>query len=111
MSTAAYEALPQHERGVINEFQRNVRAWSGELARLMNHAEALRSYWDGAASDAMALLAADDEIPPDGGGGRDRLKKSEIMTFAAFIDSTLAQNTAENRELWARMGGPDNLLG
>lgn len=108
----AYNDLTAEQKNVLSEYVRLLRAWSGEQARVNNHAEALND--DYAQVQAVLDLLANDDVIADGSGlaGAALLTKAEVISITAHMQGILTNyNTAGHRQMWAKAAGPGNLIG
>jgi hypothetical protein len=108
----AYGDLTVEQQGILSEYVRMIRAWSGEQARVNNHGEALNSGYAQVQSILAELQSSD--VIADGSGlaGAGLLTAGEVTSLTAQMQGVLASyNTAGIRQLWAKSAGPGNLIG
>ena len=107
--------LTESEQTSFLEWHKQLRAVCGEIARLMNHVEALKVEYQGTQNNTdgnMSRLAADDLIPNISGlPGAEIVTKTETLTIAGVLVDLLGSNTAAHRAAYARMCGEIGLIG
>ena len=110
---ALYDGLTREQKGLLQAFLNNVRAWSGEQARVNNHGEAINTDYTAQVSAIIASLDAGEIIPNSSGlAGAASIVKEDLMSVVAHIQGVLTTyNTPEHREAWVKMAGANNLIG
>lgn len=117
---AAYESLTTEQKAAIQSFANNLRAFGGELARLGNHAAAIRDSYDAHISALNALIDANAVIPNTSGfAGVDSLTKEELAALYLLVKDFLTDlssytgglNTAVIRQKLAQAAGVANVIG
>lgn len=109
----AYADLTAEQKGIVGEYVRQMRAATGQLARLCNIFAALDYMYDGQVVTAWASLAAGDIIE-DGSGlaGISALTKAQVAQIANAIQAILTTyDTEALRQLYVRVAGMTNTLG
>jgi len=110
---ATWEQLTDEQRSILAEYTRQLRAATGQLARLCNVFEALNYMYDAQVEDIFPSLDADAVIQDNSGlAGVDDLVESDILGIAVYAIKPFltSYNTPGSRELYVRIAGLVNTL-
>lgn len=101
----------------LADFSRNIRAWIGQFAALMNQADAglKAAYATGDPDGIHAILDAmsPGDVVEDNTGlaGADELDVADVMAIAGYMGTVLnVHNTTARREQYARVAGGTNIV-
>lgn len=107
--------LTESEQTSFLSWMMQTRSVCGEIARLMNHLDALKIEYQGTQNDTdgnVSKLAADDIIPNNTGlDGAENVSKTELLVIAGVMVDLLDFNTPTHRAAYARMCGETGLIG
>jgi hypothetical protein len=111
---AAYSALTAEQQATLQTWLNLLRSWSGEQAKVNNHADAINTMYN--AQIQSILVALDDgAIVPNTSGlaGSVALNvDAEAVTIQSHVQGILTNyNTTDHRQLWAKAAGAPNLIG
>lgn len=110
--------LTQQQQDSLLEWIKLLRTVSGELARTMNHLQALNTEYNGTQSANLAGLDNDDVIPLDSNyDGAEALTKTDVVNLVSYAQSVVGLdgqggvNTQAHRQNLAKAAGEQNLIG
>jgi len=107
-----YNELTAEQKAILDSWMVLFRGISGELARLNNHIDAVKTSYTGNIGEILTLLASDDIIPNTGNlDGAESMTKAEVLTIAGYLITAFELNTNTHRENIAKAAGPRNLIG
>jgi hypothetical protein len=115
----AYNDLTTTQKESIQALSNVLRPITGELARLLEHFQALVSYYTGNVETILGELQSTDEIPNASGlAGAQSLTKEQFVNLMGYIITSSATadgsagslNTNYHRSLYARACGPMNMI-
>ena len=108
----AYADLIQTQKESLDAWMLLMRSTCGEIARVNNHNEVVKTEYDGTTAGILALLDDADVIPNTSGlQGAEPLTKAQVVAAVGFIEGILAFNTPTHREYLAKAAGEINLIG
>lgn len=111
---ASYNELTNEQRDVLQSWLNNLRAVSGELARVCNHMSALDTVYNSQVTTILAALTDNTVVPNTSGlqGAQALDVDAEAVTIMAHFQGVLTNyGTANHRQLWAKACGGSNLIG
>lgn len=115
-----FAELTPEQQAAVNECATQTRAIAGELARCLEHAQAVVSYYVGNVEGMLAGLDGADLIPNASGlSGAQGLTKTELVNLIGYLITASATgdgasgsyNTNYHRALYAKACGPGGILG
>ncbi len=106
-----YNNLSQGDKDILGAWERNVRGWANDVARVANSARALKASMDvpGGAGDILDGLSNGQVVPNSGGiaGAQDMSKEDWATMRANFLNTFLTNHdTTATRILTAKASGP-----
>ena len=94
---------------------KQMRSVCGEIAKLMNHLDALKIEYQGTQNNTdgnTSKIASGDIIPNSSGrAGAEDVTKVELLVIAGVMVDLLDYNTEQHRAAYARMCGETGLVG